>query len=282
MAGDVELDEENLKLAKPSADTAFRAEMAMSNFFLGYWRHMAAAVGVGLIGVLLYGQWKSWESAADRKLTGDVAAALEALPEGVPLSQLAFRLQQDPTVMPADKLVELGDKLLAMSQTRGGTSAAEAALDAAELFRLAKNAEKRRAALTRASEAGPGAIAFTARMALAHLELEGGNGDAALTALRQLATDPDAFLAQQATLDLGLALEHLGQKEEAGRVYADFLVKWPDAASAGEVKTRQAALDANSAAPAPAAAPADPTPATAPPAGTVEAVPSPEPSGSGG
>uniref|UniRef100_UPI0025A09F14 hypothetical protein n=1 Tax=Klebsiella pneumoniae TaxID=573 RepID=UPI0025A09F14 len=84
-------------------------------------------------------------------------------------------------------------------------------LDAAEAFRLADKRDKQRAALTAAAEGSTGILAYAAEGGLATLELAEGQGDAAVARLRKLSESQEGYLAEQATIDLGLALEHLGK-----------------------------------------------------------------------
>lgn len=231
--------EDDLDLKPADAGSLFRAEMFTTNLLLGYWKHLVAAVIVTLLGVLIYGQYVDFHRRSQRTTTSQVATALADLPAELPL--LPERIASGQPVDPA-LLERTGDTLVAIANGASGPAKVEALLQAAELFRLAANPQKQRDALVGASANGQGVLAFAAEGALANLELEQGEGDAAVTRLRGLMAGHDGYLAEQAAIDLGLALEHLSRNDEAGKVYAEFLTKWPDSPRADVVRQRQALL----------------------------------------
>lgn len=231
--------EDDLDLKPADAGSMFRAEMFTTNLLLGYWKHLVAAVVVGLLAVLIYGQYADWHRRSQRTTTSQIATALAELPAELPL--IPERIAAGEAVDPA-LLEKTGDTLVAIANGASGPARVEALLQAAELFRIAANPEKQREALAGAAGEAEGVLAFAAEGALANLELEQGQGDAAVSRLQRAMQAHDGYLAEQAALDLGLALEHLGRSDEAGRVYADFLTRWPDSPRADGVRQRQAQL----------------------------------------
>jgi tetratricopeptide (TPR) repeat protein len=300
-------------LSVPGGDEAglgFKVEMAVQNFFLGYWKHLVAIVVIGLIGTLIYGQAKSWQQGQQRAASAQIAAIEADLRDELakkldPMSQtlleqggyslqgvisvigqmppeqqqqvlmmspggsrlnmtlmtvgpeaqsvLGLTTDQIDTVLlflgePDDEsratMIKSADALVALANESGGAAAVEALLEAAELYRVAGNADQRKVALEQAAAAtDEGVLHYAAVTGLAHAELEAGQADQAITRLRDLAKGAETespFLAQEATFELASALEEAGKADEAGQVYTEFLTKWPDSPRADDVKRRQA------------------------------------------
>lgn len=228
---------DELELKPAEAGALFKAEMFATNLFLGYWKHLVAAVLLVLLGILAWGQYTDWYQDQQRVASAQIATAMDGLPQ--PLPQLADSLATGGTVDLA-QVEKVGDDLVAIGNGASGTGRVEALMTAAELYRMAEKADKQRQALTDASAEADGVLAWAAEGALANLELEQGQGDAAVERLRKLAAGSDGYLAEQATIDLGLALEHVGKRDEAAKVYGDFLVRFPDSKRGDQVKARQA------------------------------------------
>ena len=54
--------------------------------------------------------------------------------------------------------------------------------------------------------------------------------------------DMEGYLAEEAALQLALALEFHDRRDEAAQVYTDFLTRWPESPRVGEVTARQQRL----------------------------------------
>lgn len=254
--------DDDLDLKPAEAGTMFRLEMFATNFFLGYWRQMLAFLVTGLLGVLLWGQWTSYDQRLQRATAAEIADAVQGLPAEIP--GLPMLIASDPST-DLGKIEAAGDQVLKIAEGARGAARVEGFLTAAELFRVTGKTDKQRAALTEASERGSGMLRYAAESGLANLELGNNEGDAAVARLKKLAAAQKGYLAEQATLDLALALEHLGRKDEALGVYADFEKKFKDSKRVELVEERRARLEAPPVAPAPAEVPADPNAPTEPP-----------------
>lgn len=249
--------QDELELKPAEAGALFKAEMFATNFFLGYWVHMVGVVLLVLLGVLAWGQYGSWYQDRQRAASAQIANTLDGLPS--PLGELPSRLASGEAVDLA-QVEKVGDELVTIADSAMGTSRVEALMTAAELYRLSAKTDKQRQALADASAEEVGVLSWAAESSLASLELELEQGDAAIERLRGLASSSDGYLAEQATIDLGLALEHLGRKDEAAKVYAEFLARFPDSRRGEQVKARQARATAPAAKGAPTAAPAPAAP----------------------
>jgi TolA-binding protein len=233
-------DEEDLELAPSDAGSLFRAEMWATNALLGYWKHLILILLAGLVGILVYNQYLDSIQRYQRKAAAEIFESERELPAD--LIQLPQLMEQGDEKATPEKLIEIADVLHANATTYTHTARVEAYLKAAELFRLAGASDKQRASLQGAVEGADGVLAYAARAGLANLDLEAGAGDQAVAHFRALTAVPDDQLAQQATLDLGMALEHLDRKAEAATVYTDYLTRWPDASGAETARNRNEGL----------------------------------------
>ena len=232
-----EENDEDLILQPADAGAAFRFEMAATNFFMGYWKYVLGALITLLVGILIYGQYQNYVTATQRGCAAEIADVERELPAQI--AMLSFQKAQGQLTATSDELAALGGKLEAVADSCKGTASLEARLKAAELYRVADKSEQRRAALEASLGNADGLLRFAAESALAALDLEEGKGDEAVQRFRTLMNEEDGFLAQQAAIELGLALEHLDRDAEASKVYSEFLTKWPDAARSGEVRDFQ-------------------------------------------
>jgi len=232
-----EENEEDLELELAEAGFAFKAEMWATNFFMGYWKHVLASLIVLLLSVLFYGQYQTYVQRVQRATAAKIANVERELP-GPVISLSSLKSQGNPDVTD-EKLCKAGDDITTIAKESSGASSVEAYLKASELFRLCGDAAKRRAVLETAAGAGRGVLNHAAVAALANLDLEEDRGDEAVNGFTALRDGSTGFLAEQAAIDLGLALEHLGRDNDAQAVYADFLAKWPDSPRADQVRGRQ-------------------------------------------
>ena len=221
MAEDEDLD---LQLAPEDAGAVFRAEMAATNFFMGYWPQILGVLIVGLLGVFFYGQYGSYVQHSQRAIASRIAD-----------------VERDLTAASTDDdRVGAAAQLEAIGSASSGTASIEARLKAAELYRRAGETDKRRAVLESASEDSTGLLHFAAESSLAAMDLNADHGAAAIGRYRKLADDSSDYLAQEASIELARALEVLGRVDEADKVYGDFLSRWPDSPRAAEVESSRA------------------------------------------
>lgn len=229
--------EADISFAPAGAGAAFQAEMAATNFLLGYWKWLAASVALVLVSVLFYGLYTTNVEKTQR----DYSRTINTI-EGklvAPLPELPGVIAQGGEGVDAAALQAVGDELLTFAASASGPSKAEAMLKAAEVYRLAGKPDLQRKALEYAHANGRGVLAYVSASGLSNLDLAEGRGDEAVKHLRDLMAKHDGFLAQQAALDLGLALEHLDRKPEAVAVYDDFVARWADSARAPEAISRR-------------------------------------------
>lgn len=234
----------DLSLPEQEAGFLFRMEMAATNFILGYWKHLVAVIVVVLLAILIYGQYNSTYRRAQRAISAQISEAWAELPAQAVPGQLSEGDQAT--------LRSVADELMTIGAEGKGTAAAEAYLKAAELYRLLDEPESQRAAFEGAVEHASGPLHYAARAGIANLEIEAGNGEAAVQIYRELFDTLEGYLAQDAAVSLGLAYEHLERPADARAIYTEFLGRWPDSARASDVRDRLEALERSDAAAAPA------------------------------
>ncbi len=230
--------EEELELELAEAGVAFKAEMWATNFMMGYWKHLLAGLIVTLLAVLFFGQYQTYVQRSQRATASMIADVERELPG--PVIQLSSMKSSGSPDVTDEKLCGAGDEIVAIADAKTGASSVEGYLKASELYRLCNESAKRRAVLEKAAEQSDSVLYHAAVAALANLDLEEEQGDQAVARLTDLRDNNSGFLAEQAAIDLGMALEHLGRHDEAQGVYADFLAKWPDSPRAELVSARQA------------------------------------------
>jgi hypothetical protein len=268
--------DDDLDLKPADAGAMFRVEMFLTNALLGYWKHLVALVVVVLLGILIWGQYTSWYQSGQRAVTAEIARAVSTLPAPVPYLPELIASGQEVDLA---KIEQVGDDLVAIANGATGAARVEGLLLAAELFRMSDKVDKQRSALAAASEDAPGALRYAAESGLANLELAQGEGDAAVKRLRDLAGSEDGFLAEQAMIDLGMAYEQLGRDDEAGKVYDEFLTRFPKSTRTDQVQERKEGLGEAPAPSAPApegGAPTEGAPTDGAPA-PAEGAPAPAP-----
>lgn len=258
-----------IDVTPPDAGAGFRAEMAFSNFVIGYWKHAVLLAVLGLLGVFVYGQYSSWhlnhQHSASAQLAAEQSKILEVAVAALPDEETRAQVERygfRPEILgsigaqlaPLDdatkaKFTASAEAMAAIGAASTDAASAEAWTSAAELYKITGDNEKRLAALVQASSKTSGVLRFTLEMSIAHLELDTGKADEAVVRLKSLVADANPYFAQEAALDLGAVYESQSKNPEALAVYADFLQKWPEAPGAKKAQERQTALGGS---PAPA------------------------------
>ncbi|MEM6925447.1 MAG: tetratricopeptide repeat protein [Myxococcota bacterium] len=231
-------EEDDLEFQQADAGLLFRAEMWATNAFLGYWRHLVAGLVVVLLGFLLWGQYTAWVVSDQRSASQQIHQALGDLP---PLDRIGPGRAFGQELADGADLAKTAGELEKVAEDSRGAAHTEALLKAAELYRLAGKPDDQRRVLETAEADAEGVLAYGVQSSLATLDLEAGNGDAAVDRLRGLADRADV-LGEQASLDLGRVLETLERDEEARQVYDAFESQWPESTRLDEVRERKKAL----------------------------------------
>jgi predicted negative regulator of RcsB-dependent stress response len=250
----------------PETDHLLKAQMAVADVFLAYWKHLFGAVLALLAGVFLVGQWSDHQKGVQRE-SYDALAAIDrtlqpATPEAVPPTPEALR--------------QAAEQFEGVAKGASGPVAAEAWMKAAVAWREVGDKERHLAALGAASALElEGALAYGTRMAHAQALLGAGRTDEGLTALRAHAGTFTGFYAEQALLTLVRAQADANREADARQTLNEFKLRFGAQAQAASVKELETRLGIATATEAPAAG----APAAGAPAGDVaqpkEAAPKP-------
>jgi hypothetical protein len=252
----------DLAIEPDSGGIAFRFEMWFTDTLLRWWKHLLALAVAVLIGALLWGQWRNMAQDEQRNTTSAIADAENKLPGD--LTELAMRragFGGDEEKLDVGKLGDSAGDIYKIASSAKGTARIEAALKAAEIYRLAGDGAGRRKALTLVEGEGSGVLRYAIVSGLAAVDVEDGQPDNALRRLESLFAEQD-FLAKRAMLDAAAMLEALQRGGEAVRVLDQYLARWPDASDKDDVgrrRDRLAGAKPAEAAPVPAAPPAAPS-----------------------
>lgn len=267
-----------LSLPKTDAGTLFRLEMWATNVFLGYWWVLVVAIVAILAGVAIYGFWDSQQTATQRGLASRTEAALRKVDAQL-IDHAAVREQYDtrgarvlwspsfdnqepriPPIVtvplevmlaefglegvdPEPVLIEVADELMVVARD-GGASAggAHAALIAAELYRLANQAEPRAAALEKARKARGRPQRFSAELALAKLAFSSGDLAGGESILRPWITESNGFFGQHAALELARAYRRADRSGDAITTLQELQQLWPTSVFADDIEDELEAL----------------------------------------
>lgn len=252
-------EQEDIEIPNPDAGILFRAEMFAMNVLLGYAKVLIGVVVAILLVVLVYSQYRSYQqqgqraaSAATAQIDGDLRREILAgltEPEREAAEQFSIATMRLLAVFPltdasreatANAAAQLTEHAAAVS----GPAKAEAALIAGEYYRVVDDVEGQRKALEIAATDAEGALRYAAVGGLASVDFAEGHTDAGLDRLRNLTAEFDGYLAEQAALDLGLALEHADRNDEAAAVYAEFAKRFPESKRLDEVNSRRTRIEA--------------------------------------
>lgn len=260
-----EEEDDNLFPEQEDAGLAFRFEIALKGFFLGYWKAIAGATVLVLIGIGGYSAIKDSQINEQKRITkltvkaeselffiaDDAFAPFLADPDARERQIEQMGLYQSLAMaksgqLPGMSLSEAqsgeveaqGDAMLVIGKDNGGPAAVDSLLKAAELFRLVDNNAKRAEALLVAEDKADDNMMYAVQSGLAQIDIEEGRIDEGLGRLQTIGKGDD-FLARQATIALAEVYEGLDRNSEAVGVYDDFLSRWPDSSENAKVQERR-------------------------------------------
>lgn len=182
-------------------DVLFKAQMWVYDLVVSYWKLGAYAVGLVLLGTLVYGLWDSWQTHQARKGAAAIAAVDRTMPETDQMAMMGL-VPMDNLSDPerVEKLTRGAEGYEQAARDSSGAGAAHAWLKAADTWQRLGEKDKARAAYTSALDArDDGMFGHSARVGLAAMALADGKTDEAETQYREAAKDT-GFLGESALL----------------------------------------------------------------------------------
>jgi len=192
-------------------DFLFQAQMAVANFFLGYYKYGLVVIGLVLLVSLVYGIAQSVHTKSQRNVHARIA-----------------EVQNDLTD-PSDKgaLAKAATDLEGIAEKGDGTAAVMALLQAAEVFREAGQGDDALRAFEKAYALKPeGVLEWAAASGVAAEKARKGDVDGAVEIYRKF-SGGDGVAAEEATWSLAVLLEDAGKKDEARQAITDLTTRFP-------------------------------------------------------
>ena len=217
-------------------DYFFQAQMAGHRAVQAYWKHVAAVVGVILIGALFYGLYDSNRRNDLKDGAAAIADVDRRMPQPDQMAMFGLAPLDDPNDAERTEQLREGAKRYeeAAAGTSSGTSG-EAWLKAADTWLRLGETDNAKKAYEAANAVQPqGVIGHGARAGLASIELEAGNTDAAITLYRQSADQGKGFLAESSLLSLARVYDSESKDAELKGVFDEFRLRFPNSARVGE------------------------------------------------
>lgn len=217
--------------AEGDTDILFRAQMGAYNFLAKNWQRLLGVLGVALLGVLAYSLYLDYDRNQQRELQARIADIDRKMPKPDPMAAMLGTPQDDP----ADEqlmanLKEGARRYEAVGADGNGTGAVMAWMRAADTYERAGDTEGAARALEQAHGlSASGALGWSAAAQLAALKADTGDVDGA-AALYQPYAAGDGFIAEHATLELGLMYEVAGRTDEARTTLGTFGERFPESA----------------------------------------------------
>ncbi len=248
------------------ADALFKAQMALADVGLKYWKHAFGVILLVLAGVFVRGQWTEHVAESNRASFSSIAKVDRAVPD-------AFTMGPNgpETLTDADataRLVKAADEYVVIAGRANGASAVEAWLKAADAYRRVGDSGKQLSALTAAASLeAEGAVAYGADLAYARALVATGKVDEAMAHLRTTAGAMTGFYGEQALLELARVQVDADKKDDARRTLDEFKARFGASKDAVAVKALESRLAGPASGGPPAAEPAvAPVPPPAQPA----------------
>lgn len=217
-------------------DFLFRTQMGVYNFFAGYWKQLLGLLGIFLLIALGASLYLDYSRDQQRALQAQIAEIERKMPQPDPMALMLGQPADDPN--DEDRMANLQEgarRYEAVAQAGSGTGGVMAWLYAADAWKRAGDTERMTAALQQAHDAGAtGSVGWSAAARLANAKATAGDVDGAVSLLEGFSSG-EGFVAQHASLEMGLMLEAAGRAEEASTKLQGLMERFPDSPLAPQV-----------------------------------------------
>jgi len=217
-------------------DVLFKSQMAVANFFLGYWKYGIVLLGVVLVVALVYGLVENRDRDRQREIQAGIARVELTLPKDE--RTLPFQPLDDPAdTERTEKLVKAAQGFEKVAATGDGVAATMAWIRAAEVWERTQRPEDATRAWQRARETSPthDILGWAAASGLANSLANSGKVDEAAALYREFADQGPGAIGEWALFDLGTLYLDTGRSAESTTVFSEFTQKYPDSLLAGQV-----------------------------------------------
>ena len=213
-------------------DVLFRAQMTVTNFLLGYWKHMLGVLGIVLAGVYGYSYWTEHSRDHQRELQAAIQKVTLDVPQPDQMALMGLAPMDDPAdTERVAALKKSAEDFEVVAKGGSGTGAVMAWMEAAKLWERAGDASRAKIAWKAAYDLKPQDIlAWSTGANYASSLANEGDIDGAAAVYRAFADDPkaDGYIAERALYELGQLFEGSGRIAESQQAYTEFTTRFPN------------------------------------------------------
>ena len=234
--------DEAFLLGEEEEDGLFKAQMALANVVLGYWKHGLAFLGLVLVVTLAWGTWKNHVRDTQREIQAAIARVEKDIPKtGDGLTTPLIDPSQ-PGVL--DKVREAAQALEVIAEDGTGPGRTFAWIRAGELWDIAGEADRAAKCFEKAWQSGgKGVLGWSATVRAARAKAARGDLDGAVAMLQDYAAGDDIY-AQQSLFEIGTMQLDAGRTDAARATFEDFAKRFPDSYLGGRVASALRAASA--------------------------------------
>jgi hypothetical protein len=225
-------------------DALFRAQMALQDLILGYWKYGVYAVLLVLLGALVYGGVTSWTRSKAEGHYAEISRVDFRMPKVDQMARFGLAPMDDPNdVQRMSDLQEGARRFEAAAADAKGAAAVYAWLKAAEAWKRAGKDAEALAAAEKANAVGAEDLAgFTAGSAYASALRDAGQADQAIAVLTSLSTRFEGLYAEEALLALAGAQIDAGKTADAKATIESFKTRFATSPRAERVAALESRL----------------------------------------
>lgn len=224
-------------------DYVMRAQIALTEFTLRYWKYGFYAIGVVLVVALGWEGWQRWRHSAAQEQYGAIADIDFRMPQIDQMATYGLAPKDDPsdTVRTAN-LEEGARRYQKVAESASGSARTMAWLKAEDAWTRAGKVDEARAAAAHAAEAGGSdAVAFAADTAAVRSLIDQGKADEAEATLRAMSARYSGFFAETSLMRLASLQLDGGKADAAAATYGEIETRFPtshDLVALGELAAR--------------------------------------------
>ncbi len=224
------------------ADLFFKVQMQLAHWVYGYWKQGLAGIGVVLFLTLIVGQTSTCLRDQQRDGSAAMAAVERSLPEPSPMAQYGLAPLDDlDDPEHVAKLEEAAQAYEDVAAEAHRLAATEAWLRAGQTWARARKNDRALAAFQHAYDNDAGGIyTYSAGNRLAMLLREADRGEEAKGVYRELASDMDGYLAEQALIDLMDLSIDMDDADAVKRLAAEFRARFGESLRLEQVAALEA------------------------------------------